>query len=47
MNQDNGKKSVFDKEDTYDRMYFGKAGCGLFLAVIAIIYIIYNIILNS
>lgn len=47
MSEDNGKRSIFDKDDTYDRMYFGKDGCGLFLAAIAIIYIIYNIIVNS
>lgn len=46
MNEDNDKRNIFNKDDTYDRMYFGKGGCGLFLAGIAIIYIIYNIIVN-
>ncbi|MGM0837935.1 MAG: hypothetical protein ACQEV7_17485 [Bacillota bacterium] len=47
MNKDKDEKSVFDRDDTYDRMYFGKGGCGLFLAVVAISYIIINIIVNS
>jgi hypothetical protein len=47
MNEDKDKRSIFEKDDTYDRMYFGKGGFGIFLAAIAIIYIIYNIIINS
>lgn len=47
MNDDKDQKSVFDKDDTYDRMYYGKSGCGLLLAIIAVIYVIYNIIVNS
>lgn len=43
MNMNKGEKSVFDRDDTNDRMYFGKAGCGLFLAVVAIIYIAIDI----
>lgn len=44
MVKDKGEKSV--RGDTYDRMYFGEGGCMLFLAVVAIIYIIIDIILN-
>jgi hypothetical protein len=35
------------KDDTFDRMYIGKSGCMVFIIVIAIIYVIYNIISNS
>ncbi|MCA1320957.1 hypothetical protein LC085_13630 [Bacillus tianshenii] len=40
------KKSVLNRGDTYDRIYFGKGGCMLFIVVVAIIYIIIDIILN-
>jgi len=43
MSKDKEEKSNFDRDDTYDRMYFGKGGCMLFLAVVAIIYIIFDI----
>ncbi|MFE7064048.1 hypothetical protein ACFVAD_18100 [Sutcliffiella sp. NPDC057660] len=46
MVKDKSEMSVFNRGDTYDRMYFGKGGCMLFLAVVAIIYIIIDIILN-
>ena len=43
------KKSVSDKDDNYDRMFFGngKIGCGLIMAVIAVVYIVYNIFVHS
>ncbi|MFN7253510.1 MAG: hypothetical protein ACK4M9_22455 [Anaerobacillus sp.] len=47
MDENKDKRSIFEKDDTSDRMYYGKGGFGLFLAAIAIIYIIYNIIVNS